>query len=195
MTSDIVRSALVHIWRALGQSGCDRALMGGIALASWNHPRATRDVDLLIAIDRSDVVQLVDSLAEKGLRPKQRPALNVVGRHAFLHFLYTPPDAFYDVQLDLMLAESDFQRSALQRRVTRVVPGTEEKIAVVTCEDLLLFKLLSGRIIDHADAAMLLRENPTLDKAYLANWLIHLSLLDEAQIVWREAFPEEPFPF
>ena len=30
--------------------------------------------------------------------------MNAVGDHTFVHMFYTPPDAFYDVQLDLMEA-------------------------------------------------------------------------------------------
>ena len=195
MTSDFVRTTLSVVWRALGKHGYERALMGGVALASWNHPRATRDIDLLISATRGDVESLVSQLAESGIRPKRHPPLNTVGDLAFVHMLFSPPDVFYDVQLDLMLAESELQRLSLSRRVTRIVPGIDGAIDILSCEDLLLFKLISGRLIDLADAAMLLRENLDLDRSYLSEWLGRLGLTAEAQKVWHEAFPGDPFPF
>ena len=73
--------------------------------------------------------------------------------------LYTPPGEFYDVQFDLLLAESELQKSAIERRVQRDVPGISRPVDVLHCDDLILFKLIAGRMIDLADAAMLLREN------------------------------------
>ena len=97
--------------------------------------------------------------------------------------------------LDLMLAESDFQKTALDRRVARDVPGIEGAIDILSCEDMLLFKLLSGRLIELADAAMLFRENQDLDQRYLSEWLGRLSMTADAQTVWNEAFPDVRFPF
>ncbi len=95
-----------------------------------------------------------------------------------------------------MLAESEFQQSALERRVPREVPGIDGSIDVLSCEDLLLFELIAGRLIDQADAAMLLRENrQTVDESYLIAWLNRLKLSAEIGTVWDEAFPDEPCPF
>ena len=169
--------------------------MGGIALAVWNHPRATRDVDILVAIERSNVELLIRHLARHSFRPKHQPPLLTISDHSFVQLLYTPPGEFYDVQLDLLLAESDLQKAAVARRVQRNVPGISQPIDVVQCEDLLLFKMIAGRIIDLADAAMLIRENRDgLSFTYLGDWVTRLSLAPVIQQVWQEAFPEETCP-
>jgi hypothetical protein len=46
MAGELVLSALRHIWVALAALKVDAALMGGIAVAAWNHVRNTRDVDV-----------------------------------------------------------------------------------------------------------------------------------------------------
>jgi hypothetical protein len=169
--------------------------MGGIALAAWNHIRATRDVDLLIAIDESEIGPTLNALRSHGCRPKKSPPLITVGTHHFVQFLYTPPGEFYDVQFDLLLAESDLQKSAIDRRVQRTVPGISRPIDVLNCDDLILFNLVAGRIIDRADAAMLLRENrDAIDFKYLNSWIADLDLAMQFTEIWREAFPGENVP-
>jgi hypothetical protein len=66
---------------------------------------------------------------------------------------------------------------------------------VLACEDLILHKLLAGRLLDRVDAAMLLRANRTeLDLEYLLAWTTTLSLRAELAQVWEEAFPGEAMP-
>ena len=171
-------------------------LMGGIALSAWNHPTAhTRDVDLLIGVDSAHLDSVIVRLREFSCRPKREPPIIEVGELHFAQFLYTPPGEFYEVQFDLMLAESPFQKSALARRVRRNVPGVDSPVDVLNCDDLILFKLLAGRLIDRTDAAMLLRENrAAIDFNYLLSWVGHLRLNAELVEIWREAFADEDPP-
>jgi hypothetical protein len=59
--------------------------MGGIALAVWSHPRATRDVDLLIGVDSKGIEPVIERLRACGCRPKKWPPLLTVGNHHFAH--------------------------------------------------------------------------------------------------------------
>jgi hypothetical protein len=96
-------------------------------------------------------------------------------------------------QVDLLFAGSEYQKTALARRTRADIPGLDHPVQVLRPEDLIVFKLLAGRVIDRADAAMLLRENrPEIEMAYLADWIRRLSLRDELAEIWREAFPDEP---
>jgi hypothetical protein len=196
VATETALATLDHVWRALAPLGHPMAVMGGISLAAWNHVRATRDVDLLIAVDRSAIDSVLNELGGHGCRPKKSPPILAVGEHHFVQLLYTPPGELYDVQLDLLLAESELQKSALARRVRRVVPGISRPIDVLHCDDLILFKLVAGRVIDRADAAMLLRENrDAIDVGYLDTWVSRLGLATEFAEAWREAYPDEDLPF
>jgi hypothetical protein len=190
MAAEAVREVLNHVWSALEPLGYPRALMGGIALAVWNYPRATRDVDVLIAVEMGEIAAVIDRLEASGCRPKKSPPLVTVGSHTFVQFLYTPPGEFYDVQFDLLIAESELEKSAIARRVQRDVPGMDHPLDVLHCDDLILLKLVSGRVIDRADAAMLLRENrDVIDFDYLNSWVGRLALDRDFAEVWQEAFP------
>jgi hypothetical protein len=195
MASETARAALNKVVGALNSIGAPFALIGGLALAVWSYPRATRDVDVLIGVDELQVQSIIDEMVKIGCRPKHTPAINFVGQHSFLHLLYTPPGEFYDVQFDLLLATTPLEKTALERSVIRDVPGVSRPIYVLNCDDLILFKLLSGRLIDLADAAMLLRENrDSIDLEYTGSAIERLDLVAAFSSTWREAFPGELIP-
>lgn len=190
MPTDSALATLDHVWGVLAPLGHPLAVMGGISLAAWGHIRATRDVDLLIAVNRAAVDPILDALRSHGCRPKKLAPLVTVGDHCFVQFLYTPSGEFYDVQFDLLLAESELQKSALARRVRYYIPGLSHPIDVLHCDDLILLKLVAGRIIDRADAAALLRENrDAIEVEYLLSWAARLDLATDFAEIWREAYP------
>ena len=195
MASEVVRAVLNKVWDALDPLEMPCALVGGLALAVWSHPRSTRDVDLLIGVESAHVQPVIDALYAIGCRAKRSPPLFRIGDQSFVQLLYTPSGEFYDIQLDLLLAETALQKSALERCVERNVPGLDRPIRVLNCDDLILIKLVAGRMIDRADAAMLLRENrDVVDFAYLGDWVSRLKLSREFHGIWQEAFPGQPLP-
>ena len=195
MTSKTALATLDLLWEALSPLGHPMAVMGGISLAAWNYIRATRDVDMLIGIDAPNVTPVLTALAPLGFRPKKSSALVTVGEHHFVQLLYTPPGEFYDVQFDFLLAESELQQSAIRRRVRRQVRGLRHALDVLHCDDLILLKLIAGRLIDRADIVMLLRENrDAIDLDYLRGWLTKLHLTTDFAALWAEAFAGEQSP-
>jgi len=171
------------------------AVMGGLALAAWRHVRATRDVDLLIGIAEEDLEPLLSTATSAGLRPKHQPPLISIGSLQILQLLYEPPGAYLDLQVDLLLAQSEYHRQALARRVPTRLSALDIDLYVLACDDLILHKLLAGRLIDRADAAMLLRANRAdLNLDYLLGWTTKLSLGAELAQVWEDAFPGEAMP-
>jgi hypothetical protein len=171
------------------------ALMGGIALSFWKHPRFTQDVDLLVQFSETEVAEIVDRLAVSGIKPKRQPPLLNLGPHQLIQFLYEPAGTFLSLQVDLLLARSKYQKLCLQRRVPVRLPGAEVEIAVLSCEDLILHKLMAGRVIDQVDVVSLLRANRlNLDTQYLASWSHSLGLRSELESIWTEALPGEASP-
>ena len=195
MASEVARDVLNKLTDALDPLGTPYALVGGLALAIWSYPRATRDVDVLVGVDSQNAQPIIDALLAIGCRAKTSPPVHRLGEHSFVHLLYTPEGEFYDVQFDLLLAETELQLSALSRSVIREVPGVDRPLRVLNCDDLILFKLVSGRLIDRADAAMLLRENhDALDFDYLGKWVSRLQLSAEIREIWTEALPGQQLP-
>jgi len=195
MPAEALLRALRQVWLALKPLDVSMAVAGGLALASWKHVRATQDVDLLVQARQDDPAHLVERLRAAGLRPKRSPPTIRLGQLELIQFLYEPPETFLDVQIDVLLARSDYHRKALERRVPIRLLGLDIEIAVLACEDLILHKLLAGRIIDLADTAALFRSNrESLDFAYLSSWGRQLDLLPALERTWEEAWPGEPLP-
>ena len=195
MPGEVVLKALRHVWLALESLKVPAAVMGGIGLAAWKHVRATRDIDLLVSIRGHDSATILRQLRAAEIRPKSDRPITSLGQFDVIQLLYEPPDTFVDVQIDVLTSESEYHGKALERRVGMRLPGLDVQIAVLTCEDLILHKLLAGRIIDRADAATLLRANrESLDLRYLLRWVAHLDLASQFGEIWNEALPGERMP-
>jgi hypothetical protein len=118
-----------------------------------------------------------------------------LGQLNIIQMLYEPHEAFMEVQIDLLLAETNYLRTALERRISAQLPDISIETAVLTCEDIILHKLLAGQLIDRADIAALLKFNlASLDRHYLAHWANQLQLVAEFASVWKETLPDEPLP-
>src|SRR5262245_33993434 len=76
MVSEPVVQALEHVWNSLLTLNRPMALMGGIALSFWKHPRFTQDVDLLVQLAEQEVANIVDRLTGTGIKPKRQPRLD-----------------------------------------------------------------------------------------------------------------------
>lgn len=189
MAGELLLSTLRHVWTALGALEIDAALMGGIAVAAWNYLRNTRDVDLLVGVAPSDLESTLRQLSDAGIKPLHDPPLMRIGQSNIVQLSFQPPGRFMDVRIDLFIAESDYHKRALSRRISISLPGMDTPVCILSCEDLILFKLLAGRLIDRSDCAHLLRANrDTLDRVYLKDWTLKLQLGNELREVWREAF-------
>jgi len=119
----------------------------------------------------------------------------MIDGQTIIQFTYQPEDALLPFQFDVLLADAHFQRDSLNRAVERRLPGSDQPIQVVRPDDLIIMKLSAGRIIDRADAAMLLRENRgEIDFQRLQTAVDSLGLTADYHTVWRDAFPDEAVP-
>lgn len=108
-------------------------------------------------------------------------------------FTYAAADTFVAIRVDVLFSGAEYYEQALARRVPHVLPGSGSHIEVLSCEDLILHKLLAGRAIDWADAVALLQENrDTLDVQYLQDSAAQLGVSSELSLAWQEAFPADP---
>ncbi len=193
MPGETVLQVLHQLWRALASLSVPAAVIGGLAVSAWKHIRATHDVDLLVAIEDPRLPEILAGLRKANIFHRRTPPILTLGNMRVLQLAYAPGEFGIDVRVDLVIADSEFEQSALARALeTEQFNGG---IRVVQCDDLILFKLMAGRIIDRADAAYLLRLNrDSLDLNYLKPWATRLSLDDDLEAVWKEAFPGEPMP-
>jgi hypothetical protein len=195
VSTEATIKTLDHAWKTLASLNTPVAVMGGLALVRWKRFRATKDVDLLVDLGDLPADELIRRLQQAGFRSKRSEPLIRLTDAEFVQLWYEPPDTFIDVQVDFMLARTPLQKEAIARRVRLPADELGIETAVVSCEDLILLKMSSGRLIDRADAVDLLAANrESLDIDYLLRWCGRLDLLHALGEVWSEALPTEPFP-
>jgi hypothetical protein len=195
MPGENLLKTLDYVWNALTPLQVPMAVMGGLAVSIYHHARSTRDVDILILAEKKDTDRLLDILDQNGIKPRRIPPLLQLDQQYILFLYYLPPGAFFEIKIDLLYADNEYQRQALARRVAGQLPGTESQLFYLSCEDLIIHKLMAGRIIDRADCSYLVRANRTdLDFKYLGKWIGQFSLMDKWDEIWQEAFPGEDSP-
>ena len=139
----------------------DAAITGGVAVGFWSTPRTTRDIDLCATVPLASVDRIL--LTQDGIRggPEQLPDV--------IRF------RFGEWDVDLFVAKSAFDESCLKRATEVDLAGS--RFRVVSAEDLVVHKFVKLRsdlrraIQDLADLRSLLRDRPTLDRAYVTTWL------------------------
>jgi hypothetical protein len=94
------------------------------------------------------------------------------------------------VDVDVFIAENDFQTSLLARGET--MPTEVGPVSIVTPEDLILLKLIANRPRDLIDAADLLFIQGDLDEEYLKQWAKRLGVLESLQAQLANRPTERP---
>lgn len=152
MALDIIQE-LEAIVDTLAREGIDYALCGGLAVAVHGHPRATKDIDLLVLPqDVARVLTLVKALgfdvpSRKMTFRTGKPNQQTVNRISKLD------EATGElVPLDL-LNVNDEHDSIWHDRVE--IPWRERKLSIVSREGLAMMKRRAGRPQDLADLAAL----------------------------------------
>jgi hypothetical protein len=195
VVANAVLESLARAWAALAPLNVPTAIMGGIAVAFWDRIRATRDVDLLVGADFGADERIIGALTAAGAVTLHDPPVIALDPCRLIQFAYSPPDSFIDIRIDVLLADSPYHQAALARRVPAKISGLDHEISVLSAEDLIIHKLLAGRMIDRADAAGVLRINRAqIDLSYLKKWIVDLGLSQRWSEIWDEAFPGEPVP-
>lgn len=149
--------------------GIPYAIMGGWAVRVYALPRPTYDVDFTILLDRDRLPTLYAAAEEAGFTVPdqyQRGWVDSVADMPVVKFRLYLADRGIDI--DIFIAESEFQHDLMRRRIQHTVAGVPAWF--VSPEDLILLKLIAGRQRDRADIDDLLLARSELDEAYLRRW-------------------------
>lgn len=154
------------------------ALAGVWAFSALVEPRATVDIDLLV---------LVDQPTQDAVRDLLSPVFASIVVHP-------DPMKFRDIAIwravgikrgqevvvDLLLAQSAYLRTALARR--QLVSFGDTPISILALEDLILLKLMAGRLQDRADLEKIesRRGELQVDWEYVTRWRVKLGLQERA---------------
>ena len=121
-------------------------LVGGWAVGIYGNPRATKDIDFLIAVDNANLKRLQKALYEFGTPTIDMSIFKDKGN---FFRMGRPP-----IQIDIITDATGIDmKSSYLRRQTIEVDGLE--ISVISREDLIANKKASGRHRDLDDAEIL----------------------------------------
>ena len=117
-------------------------LIGGWAVGIYGYPRATKDIDFLIAVDNNNIENLQKALFNFGAPTVENKVFQTKGN---VFRLGRSP-----IQIDIINEASGIEFENCYRRKNKITVGDIE-ISTISKNDLLKNKKASGRLRDLAD--------------------------------------------
>lgn len=174
-------AVLAKVVQGLEASQIPYMIVGGLAAAYYGIPRATFDIDMVIAVDPKEPEPLVAIL-----RRLQFDLSLDLARQLLRISNRIPTMRPGGLRLDLWLIRSEYDRVAFARR-KRATFSPRLKAWIATAEDTILSKLIAGRARDFEDTIGVLEtQKDRLDWAYLLSWAKRLDLTKELGQVRRK---------
>lgn len=140
-----LRKTLIDAVSFLNDQSLPYALIGGLAVSLRGQPRATADVDIVIATDIERAVALAGSLHQSSFRPLFDDISEIVTSSYLLPLRHR----LTNVKVDLAIGISGFEREAVSRAES--IPLAGIMVRVARAEELLIMKIFAGRPQDEQD--------------------------------------------
>ena len=174
---------LARVARSLDSAGVPYMLTGSYASSVHGTPRATQDLDIVIAPTRSQLSELLKLFPDTEYYVSADAALDALARRG--QFNVIDFETGWKVDL-IVVKDRDFSRTEFERRRPLELDGIS--VYVASPEDVLLAKLewaklgASARQIE--DAAGIVRlQGENLDVTYVERWAAVLEVRDQ----WTQA--------
>jgi hypothetical protein len=170
--------------RTITQARIPHAFGGAIALAYYATPRGTRDVDINVFLPASAFDRVLEVVAPLGVEPPTATMRRTLERdgQVRLHWDRTP--------LDLFFSYNELHAACVERH--RTVPFGDERLAILSPEDLAIFKVLFARDKDWRDLReVLIAQFDTFDAGYAIGWLERIVTLDDERLLRFRALVAE----
>ena len=162
---------LLQITAALEAKSIPYMLTGSLASSMYGIPRATNDIDIVIAPERAQLLSLVQLFQRVGLMVHEQAAVLALNNRTQFNVI----DFRHGWKVDLIIRKDrEFSTSEFARKETHEVEGM--RLTLAAPEDVLLAKLEWAKIGDSErqidDAAGILKmQRETLDLAYIEHWV------------------------
>lgn len=127
------------------------AVMGGLVVGVWGEPRATEDLDLLIANTDLDSLDVLGRELGLWVDPSETANLRRAGMTRFR----LPDVPSPKIRIDVVTADHPYYLRAIRRSVHAEVEGSV--LPVVCAEDLVVLKSLADRPVDRLDVEKVLK--------------------------------------
>lgn len=160
------KAVLLAALDALESGPYEYLLYGGMAAALWGEPRYTEDVDLVLFLPEREVYKFLRAAGRHGFAVEEGLAIQQLQVSGWARLPLGAASSPW--HLDVTLGDSPFDESALKRR--RQVTLFERGVWVASPEDVVVYKLVSGRDRDLLDVRAIRERQRDLDLAYLRKW-------------------------
>jgi hypothetical protein len=176
MTTENIFRRIVEI---LGSTGIPYMVTGSFASSYHGVPRATQDIDLVVAPTETQLQDLVRLLPETEYYVSEEAALDALRHETQFNVI----DFATGWKVDLIIRKSRaFSRAEFERREAVDFLGT--RLFLASAEDVLLAKLEWAKIGQSMrqleDCANLLRvRSADLDRTYIERWVAQLGLEEQ----------------
>ena len=181
-----VSEALVAVVDILERRHAPYMVMGGFAVRVWGIPRPTFDVDITLSADEHELSRFYDEVEREGFTVPEPFRSGFVdslrGLSKVKLILFGQPSP---IDIDLFLAGTKYQKEALSRRQRLELEGRQ--MWIVGPEDLVLHKLIAGRLRDLSDIEDILLVHGPMDVAYLRQWGDELGVRESLERSLRSA--------
>jgi len=162
------------VTRRLNEAGIPYMITGSIAANYYTIPRMTRDIDIVIELEKDDIDNFV-GLFEKDFYLNRETVTNEVSRRGMFNLIHNR----YVVKIDFIINKSSaYQKAAFSRRKQILIE--QSPMWFVSAEDLVISKLLWARDshseMQLKDVANLMETVDDLDSEYIDNWIRELGL-------------------
>lgn len=185
MTLEELLSRLVP---ALTHAEVPYMLTGSVASSAHGMPRSTRDLDIVIAPTREQLLALMQEFPDDRFYADEQQALQALANRSQFNII----DFATGWKTDFIIAQdSEYGRSALSRRMLIDMAGTA--ICIASPEDVLIAKLQwakkgqSDRQLEDAQG-IVDTQGSKLDLSYIERWVRELRLEEEWQAVRERRF-------
>lgn len=163
-------------------------VVGSFASSVHGLPRATRDVDIVIAPTREQLLRLVEQLPDRQYYADREQALDALKHRSQFNIV----DFASGWKVDFIIPRlTDLTESQFGRR--RVIDLSGVPVYVASPEDVVISKLAwskeggSGRQLEDV-ASIITAQGEALDRAYIERWVGELELDTQ----WAEALALAP---
>jgi len=154
-------------------------LTGSVASSAHGVPRSTRDLDIVIAPTRTQLLALIQQFPSSHYYADEQQALQALANRSQFNVI----DHFSGWKIDFIIADdSEYGRIAFTRR--KVIDIAGNAVHVASAEDVLIAKLrwvkLGGSERQLQDAAGIIStQRSSLDFAYIERWVHELRLEEQ----------------